>query len=94
MESCDASFSSGIVCELCSTNLAKDTGNCDYSALPSTYHAGKEGLGSVKVGEEVDSEVTVNFIQGKVEEGLAIDNGSIVDENRRCSKLSVISLIP
>jgi len=94
VESCDASFSSSIVCELCSTDLAKDTGNCNYSALPSAYHSGKEGLGSVKVGEEVDSEVTVNFIQGKVEEGLAIDNGSIVDENRRCSKLSVISLIP
>jgi hypothetical protein len=94
VECCDAGFGSSIVCKLRSTDLANDTGDRDNGTLPSTNHAREESLGSVEVGKEVDSEVAVDFIQGKVDKSLAVDNGSIIDQDCWCSKLRVISLIP
>jgi hypothetical protein len=56
-----------------------------------SYHAWKEVLECVKVGEEVDAEVALDVFNGEIEKGFAVDNGGIIDEDSRGSKLGVIS---
>lgn len=80
MQRRDAGFSGRVVGELRGADVADDRGDGDDGAAAGgAGEGGEEGVQGVEVREEVGGEGAVDFCEGEGEEGLAEDEGGVVD---------------
>lgn len=78
----------GVVGQLGRAELAQNAGDGDNgTAEAAAGNAGDESFEGVEVGGEVGEEGAVNLGVVEVEQALAVDNGGIVDQNRRRAEL-------
>lgn len=69
--------------------MAEDAGHGDDGALASADHGGEEAFERVVAAENIDAEGLLDIFNGEVEEGFAIDDGGVVDENCGCTELGL-----
>lgn len=80
MQGGDAGFGGRVVGELGGADVADDRGDGDDGAAAVGAGEGREeGVQGVEVREEVGGEGAVDFGEGEGEEGLAEDEGRVVD---------------
>ena len=85
----DAGLGGGVVGQLRGAKTADDAGHGHNGAAAggAAHQRGEKGLEAVKVRQEVGGHAGVDVFEGHVEERLANDDGSIVDEDRRRAEL-------
>lgn len=88
VQSREAGLGGSVVGEGGGAELANDGRDIHNSSTVGGADEGrKEGLESVEGPEKVGGKGGVDFGEGKIEEGLALDNGGVVDKNSRGAEL-------
>lgn len=82
MQGCYARFGGGVVGEARGAGDAEDAGDGDDCAVAGADHTGEEGFESVEVGEEVDGDAALDLVDACVEEGAAVYDTGVVDQDR------------
>lgn len=92
VEGGEAGLGGAVVREVGGAEVTENRGDVDDCATVfGGQHAGEEGLDGVEGGEQVDREGAGDLLGGEFEEGLAVDDGSVVDEDGRGAELVGVS---
>jgi hypothetical protein len=87
VQSCQGGFGRAVVGELRGAEMGEHAGHGYDGAVAGADHAREEGLESVEGAEDVDAEGFLDFGEGETEEGFAVYDGSVVDQDCGGSKL-------